>query len=84
MTPALLYGESAFETIRIENGVPLFLEDHLSRLESSLESLEIEVNDCSQRVKRGIQELSVEMEKDILWRIRVTVFRDSVSMNGLD
>ncbi|MBL6914816.1 MAG: aminotransferase class IV [Planctomycetes bacterium] len=84
MTPALLYGESVFETIRMENGVPLFMEAHLSRLESSLETLEIEVKDCSQRVLRGIQELSVEMEKNILWRIRVTVLRDAISMNGLD
>ena len=36
------YGDGLFETIRIQNGFPLFLEEHLERLRKSLSYLEID------------------------------------------
>lgn len=36
------YGDGVFETLRAENGVPLFLDDHLERLRLSLSMLRID------------------------------------------
>lgn len=50
----LLYGHGAFETLSVAEGVPLFLDYHLSRLQLSLQRLEIPLS--IEQVQSDIQE----------------------------
>lgn len=51
-----LYGDGCFETMRAEHGVPLFVTDHLERLEAALAGLRIPI-DRSIDWERLIREL---------------------------
>ena len=42
---AFRYGDALFETIRLTNSKPQFLEDHLSRLLAGMKALKMEPND---------------------------------------
>lgn len=76
---AFRYGDGLFESIRVINGIPCFLENHMSRLLSGMEALRLEkpagfnlaflTEHLSKLIKRnGIEEGG---------RIRLSMFRDS-------
>lgn len=46
LEPVLIRAKtSGYEVIRIIRGIPLFLEDHIERLQGSLHSLDLKIND---------------------------------------
>jgi len=57
---ALLYGDGVFETIRLFEGKPVFLEKHLQRLALACESLDI--NCDFKKINKDIQLLSKEFD----------------------
>lgn len=75
---ALRYGDGLFETIKVANGKPLFLSDHVNRLELSMHLLSL----APQRYYTVLffeQEIKRLLEKND-WqqaRIRISVFRDA-------
>lgn len=75
---AFRYGDGLFETIKVANGKPLFLSDHISRLELSMHLLSL----APQRYYTVLffeQEIKRLLDKNG-WqhaRIRISVFRDA-------
>ncbi len=66
----LLYGDGAFETIRVYAGIPFRLEAHLSRLAEALRTLEIPPEGVLARLREDIA--SLELEGDAWLRLTVT------------
>ena len=83
-SPAILFGESAFETVRVVNQHPLYLTDHLDRLEGTVRGL-----GWSDLFDRGellsdISSALAEIQSDLEWRLRITLIRQGESAAGLD
>ncbi|MCD6521412.1 aminotransferase class IV family protein [Candidatus Calescamantes bacterium] len=55
--PAFLYGEGLFETIKVIDGGPCFLEEHWERLSSSALRLSIPLRFEKEEVKEAVKEL---------------------------
>ena len=75
---AFKYGDALFETIRIINGKPCFLEDHFMRLKKGMKVLKmhsgkISFNDLRDQIIRLIEKNHIKKGG----RIRVTVFRSA-------
>lgn len=75
---AFKYGDALFETIRVINGEPCFLEDHFVRLKKGMQVLKmnsgsISFNDLKDQIVRLIQKNHIKKGG----RIRLTVFRSS-------
>ncbi|MGB0882864.1 MAG: aminotransferase class IV [Vicingaceae bacterium] len=75
---AFKYGDALFETIRIIDGQPCFLEDHFLRLKKGMQVLKmnsgnISFNDLKDQIVRLIQKNHIKKGG----RIRLTVFRSA-------
>jgi len=75
---AFKYGDALFETIRIINGEPCFLEDHFMRLKKGMEVLKmhagtISFNELKDQIVRLIEKNHIKKGG----RVRLTVFRSS-------
>jgi branched-subunit amino acid aminotransferase/4-amino-4-deoxychorismate lyase len=76
ITPALLYGDSVFETLPVVEAVPVFLKQHLTRLNHSAEFLGYSSRLKEERIRSSIDNLLTGnlMEKG---RLRITLFKGS-------
>lgn len=72
LEPGFLFGWGAFETLRAYQSKPLFLDEHISRLSSSLELLELEKPNVD--FKEIIKELIKENDLDNAY-IRISVYK---------
>ena len=75
---AFKYGDALFETIRIINGEPCFLEDHFIRLKKGMKVLKmhagtISFNELKDQIIRLIEKNHIKKGG----RVRLTVFRSS-------
>lgn len=82
-----LYGESAFTTLKLEKGCPLFLSDHLDRLLKSAQFLypflqDPQKSQLSQAVKTAISSLSPVLGIEQDFGLRITIFLNN-SQRGL-
>ncbi|MCO4793569.1 MAG: aminotransferase class IV [Bacteriovoracaceae bacterium] len=72
---AFLYGESIFSTLRFSQGKPLFVEDHLYRLELGYHWLfENQENFPTDKLRKGLKDLA---EKHPEARVRLTFHLDN-------
>jgi len=76
---AYKFGDSVFETIRVINGRPLFLEDHFSRMSRAIKTLKYTPpgNWSMSFYKREIAQLLAKNEIIKGGRVRFTIFRES-------
>ncbi len=75
---AFKYGDALFETIRIINGKPCFLDDHFKRLKKGMQVLKmhsgtISFNDLKDQIVRLIEKNHIKKGG----RVRLTVFRSA-------
>lgn len=72
------YGDSLFESIRVINTRPMFLQQHLNRLSLSATALKMEplVALTSDSMEKGIQQVINSNKYFKGCRIRLTIFRD--------
>lgn len=75
---AFKYGDGLFETIKCVNGIPLFLEAHLQRLYSGMETLEYEWNDQLLKtvINEEIKRLLIRNRHKEGARVKLTVYRN--------
>ena len=75
---AFRYGDALFETIRLTNSRPQFLEEHLARLKSSMQVLKMEPNEkfTVEFFEQSILTLAKKNQMSDDARIRLTVFRN--------
>lgn len=74
-----LYGDGLFETVRVQEGVPLFVDRHAARLERSGEALDFP----DHAVEAGLDALDELHDRDDgLWRVTVTRPGDDVFGGG--
>ncbi|MBN2746140.1 MAG: aminotransferase class IV [Bacteroidales bacterium] len=71
---AFKYGDGLFESMRIENFQPRFLDDHFVRLESACQTIGIETNNSLDTIKDEIEFISKDFKDAIL---RLSVIRKS-------
>ena len=69
----LLFGEGAFETLRVYGGRPFRLDAHLERLASALRVMEISVPELAERLRQGVDDtLAANALADSWVRITIT------------
>lgn len=73
------YGDALFETIRVVNGKPCFLEDHFRRLKKGMETLKMKPggNISFNDLKDQIEKLLTKNHVNKGGRIRLSVFRSA-------
>lgn len=73
------YGDALFETIRVVNGKPCFLEDHFRRLKKGMETLKMKPggNISFNDLKDQIEKLLAKNHVNKGGRIRLSVFRSA-------
>ena len=49
-----LYGDSIYEVVIVENGVPMFLEDHFERMKKSAAKIELKITQTNKEIKGEI------------------------------
>ena len=76
---AFYFGDGLFETLRIVNGQPLFLSDHLARAAAGLRHLGLELPETARiaRIKISIQQLLEKNHISKGARLRITFWRDA-------
>ncbi|MDX9696761.1 MAG: aminotransferase class IV [Bacteroidales bacterium] len=74
----LKLGVSVYEVIRIENGVAIFVDDHLERLFNSANILKLKISEDSMQIKSTIRKL-IEINRTKLGKIKILIHFDSVS-----
>jgi branched-chain amino acid aminotransferase len=74
----LKLGVSVYEVIRIENGVAIFVDDHLERLFNSANLLKLKLSEDSMKIKSTIRKL-IEINRTKLGKIKILIHFDSVS-----
>ncbi len=74
---AFRYGDGLFETIRIINGKPLFLEDHLDRLYNGMRLLKMDIPESLHiyHLESQIQKLISRCRIHQGGKLRLAVFR---------
>lgn len=73
---AFRYGDALFETIRVINGKPCFMEDHFNRLEKGMEILKMKSSvNLFDELKKQIIALIKKNNITKGGRIRLTIFR---------
>ncbi|MFM7079149.1 MAG: aminotransferase class IV, partial [Bacteroidota bacterium] len=75
---SFLFGDGVFETVRIQDGKPLFWRDHLERLQFGMDRLMMEhpSDEFERMIKLAIPAI-IEKENVTNARMRITIFRDS-------
>lgn len=73
------YGDALFETIRVVNGKPCFLEDHFKRLKKGMDALKMKPggNISFNDLKDQIEKLLAKNHVNKGGRIRLSVFRSA-------
>jgi branched-chain amino acid aminotransferase len=71
------YGDSLFETIRVNDGKIIFLEDHYFRLMASMRMIRMEIpmNFSLDYLEEQIQSLITILDNDSISKVRITVSR---------
>jgi len=82
LSPALLYGDSLFETLPVLETVPVFLAAHLERINFSAAALGYESRLAEARVRTAIDNLLAGNRRDH-GRLRITLFRGQAPQGGL-
>ena len=74
---AFRYGDGFFETIRVRNGIPLWLEYHLSRIKQSalVLGIDLPLSLTSESLFEHLQDLCKLNQLNTGARIRISVFR---------
>ena len=68
-----LYGDGVYETLRVRESVPLFLEEHMNRLKHSLKALSMASPLTSKALSRAIHKLIlVNRHKESALRLTIT------------
>ena len=49
-----LYGDSIYEVVIVEDGVPMFLEDHFERMEKSAHKIDLQISQTNEEIKREL------------------------------
>lgn len=77
---AFRYGDGLFETIRLINGKPVFLVNHIQRIIEGLKLLEINIPDIliNDNLKKALIELAKRNGIKKGGVVRLTIWRDSV------
>ncbi len=65
----LLYGDGLFETLRVYEGRPFALEEHLARLIAGLSTLEIDTSGLASALQKDLEALALSGSQ----RLRITV-----------
>jgi branched-subunit amino acid aminotransferase/4-amino-4-deoxychorismate lyase len=75
---AFLFGDGLFESIKVINGKPVFINAHHSRLTEGLKALKISANNelSSSQIESNILQLIEKMGIKSGARVRLTVFRN--------
>lgn len=75
---AFLFGDGLFESIKVVNGKPLFVNVHFSRLSEGMEALKVELNGrlTAERLRDEIQQLLDHCGIESGGRVRVTLYRN--------
>jgi branched-chain amino acid aminotransferase len=76
ITPSLLYGDSLFETLPVVEAVPVFLKQHLTRINHSAEFLGYSSRLKEERMRSSIDNLLTGNLKE-KGRLRITLYRGS-------
>lgn len=76
-------GVSVYEVIRIENGVAIFVDDHLERLFNSASILKLKISEDSSQIKSIIRKL-IEINRTEIGKIKILIHFDSVSKMQLN
>ncbi len=76
---AFMYGDGLFESIRIKNGKPMFLESHIARLLDAAEALKMQVPPTHNHeyFKKQVSELIAKNNLPEGGKCRLTLFRNS-------
>ena len=83
--PAVLYGESAFETLRVIEGQPLYLSRHLNRLQHTVQGLGLAPTlDLPLMEEELLSAAAALPDHPHGWRSRITLVSDRLSVNGID
>jgi len=85
-----LYGLGAFETIAIENGIPIFLTEHLTRLHKALDFLQIDRTVTAEAVATAVQTESISRgalrltvsEHNTLFTFRQNPYTENIYQRG--
>lgn len=73
---AMRFGDGLFETIRIVNGIPRYLELHIARLKNGLEALQIEFSSGKlDELRICINQLLIKNELEESGILRIIAFR---------
>jgi len=73
---AFRYGDALFETIRVVNGKPCFIEDHFKRLKKGMSILKMKSSSISfKELQTQLENLLIKNKIEEGGRVRITVFR---------
>lgn len=73
MDRGLLLGDGLFETIKIKNGHPIFLTEHLCRMQVSADELDLPIN--RKALRQGVKDLLSMVDPETIASARITVSR---------
>ncbi|MDU7502637.1 MAG: aminotransferase class IV, partial [Finegoldia magna] len=95
MNDGIKYGKGLFETIKVVGSNPIYLEDHIKRLENSMEFLGINTNNLRENIYENIKNIDLnvdclrimvldnEGDYDLVITTRNTDYSDSKYTEGL-
>ncbi len=76
---AFLFGDGLFESIKVVNGKPLFVEVHLSRLKEGMEVLQMDMPETFtvESLRKEMTQLLQQCDIEEGGRLRITVYRNA-------